>query len=96
MIIELQRAFPGVVVKAVNPEYDYQIRKHMQQMCGPNEDGTAFIQDVERVPDYIDLSPKQLHQLQSGWIVRIRRDAWTALHIWGYDAHTLAERGLVK
>ena len=37
------------------------------------------------------LRPKQLEELESGYDVTVRMDPWEALHMWGYDAHTMAE-----
>jgi len=66
-----------------------QVRKHVVKNGGPNEI-SAFIQNGEEFLE--NCTPAQRKDLEEGWEINFRADAWDMAHYWGYDAHTVFER----
>jgi hypothetical protein len=81
--------YGAYIFEAVNPKIQKKIEKHMKEIRSSESDHTAYVSSEYDLPDFV--SKKHRRLLAGGWPVMIRVDPWTALHVWGWDAHTLAE-----
>jgi len=81
----------SIIVSPVSERWKNRIIGHMA-FFGVESDGTVYLQSEEEKDSILrDLSPSKARDLDYGWDVRIRVPDWEALHLWGWDAHTMAE-----
>jgi len=91
MLIEISPTNYGpVLVEAVNQAIQKKINAHMVDM---GENGGPALVDLWDITQYIP--KRKASELEKGFTVRCRVDSWSALNLWGYDTHTLAENGLI-
>lgn len=82
----------SITVTPVNDRIRKRFAKHLHRYYSPHADGTAFFQ--EGAQEFLaDLRPDQRRDLEAGFKVTFRVDAWVFGHWLGWDAHTLAEQG---
>lgn len=85
--------YGGYIFGFRNPKLHEQAVRGMQ--CHTDEqhrdildEGGVLIQIDDHLPD---LSPRQRRQLDRGYTITVRMDAWEAAHYYGWDAHTAFE-----
>lgn len=95
MLIEVWKGKVGeVYARPVNKHYRSRIREHLREM-GVTPNSRAYFEDVEKADTFLMLGKKSLRELEGGWSIDIRMDDWQFLHAYGWDAHTLAESGIL-
>jgi len=73
-----------------NKRLKAKIVQHLSD-AGIRSDGVAFFQSREEVPDFILNHSNFESDVENGFPLSLRVDAWQFLHCYGYDTHTLAE-----
>jgi len=80
------------VMRAEDQKLQRAIDQHMVDMG--ESPGGAYFCNLEAVEEFLGAEKKrQLKQLADGWDITVLLDPWEALHAWGWDCHTLAEKG---
>lgn len=78
------------LLRPVVDRYAEVFREHMKAMGQPNSD-SAYVRHLEDLRELI--SPEAYHDLQSGWDATCIMDPWELGHCYGWDAHTIVEKG---
>lgn len=90
MIVRVCSTPYGAYIFSVSKKWTRKIVKYMSQFHKDAEaHETAFAQGDWDLPNWVRKNHRK--ELAKGWDVNIRVDSWIALHMWGWDAHTLAE-----
>lgn len=85
----------GLLVKPVSKVWQKKIDSHLKEyknVGAPQKEGSkgVYIQDNWESCSILNLSPTNINDLNSGWTVKIIRDDFESLHLWGWDCNELA------
>lgn len=87
IVIVTPTPYGAYIFSAKSEKLRRRIEKHLKQFR-INSD-TAYAKSDDDLPDWV--KPHHRKRMDAGWDVQIRVDTWEALHMWGWDTHTLAE-----
>lgn len=86
--VEVEALPYGYSVSILNPGGSERLVRY-GEVNGWPVDSTVLFQELYEMESF--LTPRKLRDLDSGYTVTVRMEPWEALHLWGWDAHTMAE-----
>jgi hypothetical protein len=86
--VEVEALPYGYSVSVLNPGGSERLARY-GEVNGWPVDSTVLFQELYEMESF--LTPRKLRDLDSGYTVTVRMKPWEALHLWGWDAHTMAE-----
>lgn len=86
--VEVEALPYGYSVSVLNPGGSERLARY-GEVNGWPVGSTVLFQELYEMESF--LTPRKLRDLDSGYTVTVRMKPWEALHLWGWDAHTMAE-----
>jgi len=78
----------GVTFTLKNKRLRKRVINHLKEMGVWRADDSVWLWQWD-MPVWVNESARK--EIDKGYCVSIKVDAWEALHLWGYDSHTLVE-----